>query len=195
MGCKDRHNILNHNSLTAKILISVVKHVFPRPIRPSAARIRVINHVLSLTQPLPENSVYTFLASCFPNCVTFPSTRTYTLFITPFFMLLPSYINTVNFLPTSFLLLTSLLTSHSSILPMELATSRFFGTTNFLLFFSTPSGAGGSSLHSSYFSPPNAFPSLENLWGFPGFWLSAQRAGAQPRPNQPPTNPQPMPNQ
>ena len=39
--------------------------------------------------PLPVNSVYNFLASGFPVCVTLPSTRSNTLFSTSFFTHLP----------------------------------------------------------------------------------------------------------
>ena len=47
MGCKDRHNILNHNSLAVNFSISVVKHIF-RPLKPlPATQIQAINHVLS----------------------------------------------------------------------------------------------------------------------------------------------------
>ena len=175
--------------------------------------------------PLPGNSVYNFLDSVFPVCVTLPSTRSNTLFSTSFFTHLPFLL----ILPSFCRFHSSPLALHLFFLPTELSTSRFIGTTDysphlctnslltshssplsteyqlptiffklptskFLLFFSTPLGAGGSSPHSSflstsYNSPASVLPIKGNKWGFPRGWLGVQRVDPLLRPYEGPLYP------
>jgi len=158
--------------------------------------------------PLLRKFFYNFLASCIPVCFTLPSTPGNTLFITPFFTPLSSYINTVNFLPTFLLSPTSLLTSHSSLLPTSFSSLLFHpfrgrGFFSFLLSYFLTSYTLSSLLSPlSSLLTPRLYPPPTNLritfylhWkiigGFLGFGWPSGGLG----PNQGPTNPQPRPNQ
>jgi len=85
---------------------------------------------------------------------------------------------------------------HLSLLSKELATYRIslqLPTTNFLTLLLTPHLS--LLLPTFYYSPVPVLKTMGVLWIFIGCWLRFQRVGTQPRPNQPPTNAQSMPNQ